>query len=94
MHISSEILKRHNTLKIRTNASSFFKLIREVCLIISMTTLVEHNLAQSTECLFFAKKLDLEKYCPMVYATPITIMGSIMGLFPLRNGVYLVTAIR
>ena len=51
MHIPSEILKRHNTLKIRANAtSSFFKLIREVCLILSMTTPVEHSPAQPTEC--------------------------------------------
>ena len=32
--------------------------------------------------------------CPTVCATPITVMGSVMGLFPLRNGVYLVTAIK
>ena len=31
--------------------------------------------------------------CPTVSATPITVMGSVMGLFLLRNGVYLVTAI-
>ena len=29
-----------------------------------------------------------------VCATPITVMGSIMGLFPLRNGIYLLTAVR
>ena len=30
------------------------------------------------------------KVCP----TPITVMGSVMGIFPLRNGVYLLTAIK
>ena len=32
--------------------------------------------------------------CPTVCATPIMVMGSIMGLFPLCNGVDLVTAVR
>ena len=34
------------------------------------------------------------RYSPTVCVTPITVMGSVMGLFPLRNGVYLVTAIK
>ena len=34
------------------------------------------------------------RYVRAVCATPITVMGSIMGLFSLRNGVYLVTAIK
>ena len=36
----------------------------------------------------------LMRESPTVCATPITVMRSIMGPFPLRNGVYLVTAIK
>ena len=67
MHIPSKILKRHNTLKIRTNASSFFKLIREVCLILSMTTPVKHSPAQPTEC---TKTTSITRF-PLLYF-PIT----------------------
>ena len=37
------------------------------------------------------QSLIMEVYtlCPTVCATPITVMGFVMGLFLLRNGVYL-----
>ena len=39
-------------------------------------------------------KLLVKAECLTVCATPITVTGSVMGRFPLLNGVYLVTTIK